>query len=144
MQFIIGQLIPDANILFSFFKSDSIRRNTFKELLKKECKFICPSYTLEELSKDKEKIKKYSGIDEFEFSYLYQLLNKELNIIPIEKYKEYLLRAEEISPHEKDNIYFALALSLSIPIWSDEKAFKRQSKVKIYSTEELLAIIANK
>ena len=141
MQFIPKQLILDANILFSFFKSDSIRRNAFKELLKKECRFICPSYILEELSKDKEKIKKYAGIDEFEFSYLFQLLKKELNIISIEKYKENLLSAKEISPHEKDNIYFALALSLSIPIRSDEKAFKRQSKVKIYSTEELLKIL---
>jgi predicted nucleic acid-binding protein len=141
MPLIPEQLIPDANILFSFFKLDSIRRNAFKELLKKECNFICPSYTLKELLNDKEKIKKYAGIDEFEFSYLIQLLNKELNIISIEKYKDFLLKAEEISPHKKDNAYFALALSLGIQIWSDEKLFQNQSKIKVYPTEELLEIL---
>lgn len=113
-------------------------------MLKKECKFICPPYTIDELLNDKEKIKKYAGIDEFEFSYLFRLLNKELDKMPIEEYEEFLLKAKDISPHEKDNVYFALALSLSIPIWSDEKSFKNQSKVKVYSTGELLEIVTNK
>ena len=34
--------------------------------------------------------------------------------------------------------YFALALKLNCPIWSEDKALKKQSKVKVYSTSELL------
>ena len=47
----------------------------------------------------------------------------------------------KISPHSKDVPYFALALAFNAAIWSDEKAFKKQNKVKIFSTEELKKIL---
>jgi len=141
MGLIPSAIIPDASVLFSFFKLDSIRRNIFRELLKKECKFISPEFVLEELLSDKEKIMKYAGINEFEFSYLFQLINKEINKILEKDYKKFLLETNEISPHEKDHSYFALALSKNLPIWSDEKAFKKQSKIKVYSTDELLSLL---
>lgn len=34
--------------------------------------------------------------------------------------------------------FFALALKLNCPIWSNENLHKKQSKVKIYSTSELI------
>ena len=43
-----------------------------------------------------------------------------------------------ISPHSKDIEYFALALKSNCAIWSDEKALKKQSKVKVLTTSELV------
>ena len=46
--------------------------------------------------------------------------------------------AERISPDPKDTSYFALALKLNCPIWSNDKKLKEQNKIKIYSTEEIV------
>jgi len=35
-----------------------------------------------------------------------------------------------------------LALKLDCPIWAQEKAFKEQSKVKIFSTSELISFLS--
>jgi predicted nucleic acid-binding protein len=44
----------------------------------------------------------------------------------------------EIAPHEEDIPCFALALALNSPIWSNEKEFKNQSKIKVFSTSDIV------
>ena len=39
---------------------------------------------------------------------------------------------------EKDTPYIALALKLNCPIWSNDTDLKKQNKVKVYNTKELL------
>ena len=140
---LLEEIIPDANALFSFFKTESTRRNVFRELLKHKCKFSAPDKLFEELSSNKSSIIKSAHISEFDFSYLYKLLADEVMSFSEEQYKIFLSEAERISPHEKDIPYFALALSLKIPIWSDEKLFKKQLKVEIFSTSDLLKLLSN-
>jgi len=69
---------------------------------------------------------------------LFSLIKDEITIVPESKYKDFLSKVFKLSPYIKDNPYFALSLFLSCPIWSDEKSFKKQSKVKIFSTAELI------
>jgi len=38
--------------------------------------------------------------------------------------------------------YFALALRFDFSIWSNEKAFKKQSKVKVFSTSDLISFLS--
>ena len=59
-------------------------------------------------------------------------------IVPEYEYTHLFSEARRLAPHTKDVPYFALALRLRCAIFSDEKAFKNQSKVKIYSTSELV------
>ncbi|MCK4476655.1 MAG: hypothetical protein KAU16_08005 [Methanophagales archaeon] len=47
-----------------------------------------------------------------------------------------------MAPHLKDVEYFALALKLDFPIWSNEKAFKKQSVVKVFSTPDLFSFLS--
>lgn len=133
-------LVVDANILFSFFRHDSARRYLTEELLNKGCKLVSPDFVLEELLNDKQKVMGFADIDDFEFSFLYSLLTEEIKVFPEPEYGKFLPDARNIFPHDsdKDDSYFALALSKGIPLWSDEKRHKRQSKVKVYSTSELL------
>jgi len=56
----------------------------------------------------------------------------------------FLSPANKISPHgeqTKDDPYFALALAFNSPIWSDESEFKQQSRVKVFSTKELVELL---
>ena len=136
-------LIPDANILFSFFKSDSTRRHVFRDLLKHDVKFFDPRLIIEEILSEKGKIKRFSYINESEFLYLFNLLDKQIEKSNKDEFEKSITEARDIAPHEKDIPYFALALSLNMPIWSDEKAFKKQSKVKVLSTKDLLNLLSS-
>ena len=134
------ELIVDASIMFSFFKSNSARRGVFKRLLEQECKLASPDFVLKELSNNKPDIMKFAKINEEEFNEIMSELDKDLVAFSKEGYKEFLPEANKISPHgegTKDDPYFALALAFDFPIWSDEAAFKKQSKVKVFNTEEL-------
>ncbi|RLJ02047.1 MAG: hypothetical protein DRP10_02385 [Candidatus Aenigmatarchaeota archaeon] len=137
-------LIVDASILFSFFKKDSARRRIIEELPNLGCRLISPEFALKELLFDKEKIMKYGKINELSFAFLFSLLLRKIDPISEEKYKEFLSEANKISPHGekiKDDPYFALALAFNCDIWSDESAFKQQSKVKVFNTKELLELL---
>ncbi len=131
-------LITDANILFSFFKKDSARRLIFEKLLMNGVAINVPYIVFLELSDNKKDIIKYSGISSSEFNILMSSLYKHLKIFDDEEFKEFLIDAKDLSPHKKDIEYFALSLLLNnCPIWSDEISFKKQSKIKIFSTKEL-------
>jgi predicted nucleic acid-binding protein len=139
-------LVVDASILFSFFKKDSDRRRLIEELPNFGCQLIAPKFVLEELVKEKERIKKFGHINNLAFAFLLSLLDKRVETFPEEAYKEFLAMANKISPHGKpvvkDGPYFALAFAFNSPIWSDEEAFRQQSKIKIFSTKDLIELLA--
>lgn len=143
MTLFTDKLILDANILFSFFKKDSVRQGIIEELLNKGVELISPKFIIDELLKNKDKIIKFSDISSENFSFLLSSLKSEVILIPESEFEDFLSKANKLSPHSKDNPYFALSLSLdNSPIWSDELAFKNQSKIKILSTEELLDVFS--
>lgn len=138
------ELIVDASILFSFFKANSARRDVFKKLLGHECRLASPDFVLKELAGNKSDIMKFAKISEGEFNDVMLELGKDLASFKEEGYKEFLAEANKISPHgegTKDDPYFALALAFNFPIWSDEAAFKKQPRVKVFTTEELFLLL---
>src|SRR3989338_4795417 len=129
-------IIVDANILFSFFKPDSYTRELFKALYLKGAKYLIPEYGLDELFSLKHKICKFCGIGNLEFTVSFALLCELITVIPRENFKRFEAKALKLLPtHPKDMPYFALALSSGCGIWSNEKRFKEQSEVPIFSTE---------
>ena len=52
-------------------------------------------------------------------------------------YLGFIEDAERISPDFFDAPYFALALKLECPIWSNDKKLKQQKRIEIFSTEEM-------
>ena len=134
-------LVVDANILFSFFTTNSSRRKIIELSPRLGFKLISPEFAFEELSKDKEKIQKYSEIDELKFILFFSLLEKKIESISKLEYDDFFSKANELAPHAKDIPHFALALSLNCPIWSDEKLFKQQSKVEVHSTSDLVKML---
>ncbi len=129
----------DANVLFSFFKKDSATRRLLRTLTILGTRLISPDFVLEELVRDKERVKQYAGIDEIEFLFLLSLLEKRVEVFSKSEYEKFLTEAEGLLPgHLKDVPYFALALKLNCTIWSNEKRLKKQDKVKVFSTRELL------
>lgn len=133
------ELIVDANILFSaLIKNSHIRH--FLTLSNNI--FYIPEFGLEEINKHIEIIQEKTGLNKLEIK---DILDKitvlaEINIIPLDDFKEFIDSAKSISPDPDDVIYFALALKLKCPILSNDKELKKQDIIKIYSTEDLLHI----
>jgi len=94
--------------------------------------------TIEEFIKYKDEISSKSGLDYANLLTAIVLLSDRIRFFSVEDYKDFLAKAIEISPDEDDVDYFALALKLKCPIWSNDKKMKKQEKVEVYSTEELI------
>jgi predicted nucleic acid-binding protein len=134
------RLVVDTNVLFSFFKRESVTRRllTNFELLEP----VTPSFCIEELNEHKELIRAKAKLADREFEEVLDDLLIFLKVFSLSEYRTFLSAAQRISPDPDDSELFALALKFSCPIWSNEKAFKNQSEVRIYTTAELRALVS--
>jgi predicted nucleic acid-binding protein len=136
------ELIVDANILFSFFKPESVTRDLIKLLYIRNVRLFIPEFAIDEIFELKAKICEFCEIDETEFETSLALLYEILIIISKHEFDSFVPEAKKLLPkHPKDALYFALALYLHCPIWSNEKRFRLQSKIRVYTTSELLDLI---
>ena len=103
-----------------------------------EAEFFAPFRILAELENNREEIRSKSGFSHEDFDNFISVIKLKIKFVPLEDFIDKISDAKELSPHSKDIEYFALALSLNFPIWSDETAFKKQSKVKVHSTSDLV------
>lgn len=131
-------LVIDANVLFSVL----IKSGKTEELIfETDLHLFAPEFLFDEFEKHRGLILEKTERTNEEFEKLVCILRKRIMTIPNEETESYIREAGVISPDEKDVDYFALALKLKCPIWSQDKALKENQKiVTIYSTEELTKI----
>ena len=65
------------------------------------------------------------------------MLSQRLTVIPQEELLPLVADASRFSPDPDDVMYFAAALLLDVPLWSNDKRLKEQDEVQIISTLEL-------
>src|SRR3989344_6478887 len=130
------RLVVDTNILVSFFRSnpvnDIISKSRYINL-----QLFSPEYAIEELKKNETDVLKYSSLNQKQFNEELVKLSTFIKIIPNKSFKEFEEKTKQISPHDKDAPVFALALKLNCAIWSNELAFKKQSKIEVLSTMDI-------
>ena len=131
------QLVIDANIVFAVLIKRGFSLQMLLEMSDKGAELYSPAWLEEELENGKEKLLKYSKLDESKLDFFIETILGKIIVEPLAGYRKYSPAANEIAPHPEDAPYFALALAKACPIWSNEKAFKLQSKVKVLSTHEL-------
>ena len=136
------KLVVDANILFSFFRDNPVRFIIINSKLL-NLELFSPKYSLEELKRNTLDLVKYTESDKSQVESTFVELDKFIKTFSSEEYKEFKSEAGKISPHksDKDTPYFALALKLRCPIWSNEPKFKDQSSVKVFNTRELSKLL---
>ena len=132
------RLVIDANPLIAGFLRDSTSR---KIIFSNEIILFSPDWLRDEFDRNETELMKRFPTPE-KFSETKSALCRFVNIIPSTEYSSCLKEALSLVKHDKDAPYFALALYLGIPIWSEEKSFKLQSKVMIYSTSELIRLLS--
>ncbi len=131
-------LIIDANILFAGIIKNNITLNL---IYNEQITLFAPEYIWEEFEKYKNYLLKKTKQTEEKFNKLIETLKKIVNTIPYNDIEPFLSDAKKFCPDLGDIQYFALALKLKYPIWSNDKILTEQKNIKIYSTEDLLKLI---
>ena len=136
------ELIVDANELFSAIiaKGRDIQTKKLDILFSEKIKLFAPTLLFKELNKQKnlEDIKFKSGFSDEDLKVFVKILELRIDTISDEEISEKISEAEELSTHAKDTLYFAAALKKECPIWSGEKRFKKQTRVEVFNTKELI------
>ena len=97
-----------------------------------------PAFLLDEFYKYTKFLEnKFSGTKN-EFNLLSQKLLLQVSFTPNEELKAFLPAAASLLKEPKDWLYLACALKEDTIIWSNDKEFKKQSRVKIKTTAELI------
>ncbi len=128
-------LVIDANVLFAVLIKDGFSYNL---LFKDNFCLFAPDYIFIEFEKHKEEILEKTMRTDKEFFKLLDILKRRIILVPLDELIDYIEEAEKITPDPDDMAYFALALKLNCAIWSNDKNFKEQDKIKVYYTHELI------
>ena len=130
------RLVVDSNIIFSALIRDSISRRLLTHL---DAKLYTINFSNQEIEKYKPEILKKAELNEAELEFLLSKLKDRLinigeEIIALEMEQAYKIM-KNIDP--KDSPFLAAALAINGDIWSDDKHFEKQNKVKVWKTKDL-------
>ena len=130
------KLVVDTNVLIAYFWKNSETRKIIAS--EKDLELMAPEFALEEINKYKKEIIKKAKISEEDFKISRIDLAISIKFFKLEAYGNFLKRAFETSPDKNDIDFFALALKLNCPLWSNDKKLKEQDKIKVYASHELI------
>lgn len=134
-------IVIDANILIAALLKDSKMREL---IVNSPHNLLVPEVHFQEIEEHKEELLEKSGLSEEEFDTLLMKLSNYFAIIKNEKILPFLKEAEDLMGNiDKDDVPI-IATSLvydSCPIWSDDKHFQQQKKIKVWKTEEIIKAI---
>lgn len=138
------ELIVDANILVASFLKDAKTRELLVDV---RLTLFAPEYLLSETSKKLKKsspLRKRIHVSDEVLEELVRMLTQKIQFVPLQSYQPHVQEASSLAPHEEDTPYLALALLLDLPIWSNDRGLKDQTRIKIYSTHELIEALGGR
>lgn len=130
-------VVIDSNIFISaLIKKDGFTRGI---IINSSHNFLFPEYEFQEIYKYKKDILKKSGYSEIELIEAISSLLNHMRIVSHEEICNYYSEAFEIinKIDPDDKIFIATALAFDAIIWSDDKYFKMQDRIKSLTTEEM-------
>ncbi|MBU2100842.1 nucleotide-binding protein [Candidatus Micrarchaeota archaeon] len=130
------ELVVDSNIAISAIISS--KGKTRELLFLDKIKLFAPHLLLSEIFKHKKEIIKKSGLSENEFNLAVSIILSRINFVSLHGFGSFIKKAKQICPDLNDTEFFALALYKNIPLWSNDKALKKQNRIIVFSTTELL------
>ena len=138
-------LVVDANRVFSSLLSKGKAFDVFLlNSILNSLWLISPEYLFFEIGRHFDEILERSKLPSAEFAKVFRFIKDEVDFLPFEEFNMFADAADKLAPHSKDVQYFALALASNGAIWSDEAAFKKQSKVKVLNTDEVINLLFSK
>lgn len=131
------RLVVDTNRLFAALVKDSTSRDIILHL---KAELISLNFSKEEIARYKDQILKKANINEEEFFMVLRTLLQKLVIIDdaavMSRISEAAQIMDKIDPD--DTPFIAAALATEADIWSDDKHFDKQNRIKVWKTKSLV------
>lgn len=128
-------LVLDATELFAAM----IKEGKAAEILVSDkVDLITPEFIISEFKSHKDELLSKTHRSVEDFDKFLAMAEDKIEVIPGSELKHSLKEAESLSPDPDDVQYFAAALKYSCAIWSEERLLKKQGKIKVFSTSELV------
>jgi predicted nucleic acid-binding protein len=135
------KIIVDTSRIIAALVKDSFSRTI---LLSAEFEFLTINLTKSEIEEHMQEILEKARITKEEFDDILSLIMQHVNIISDLAIESKLGEAREIMQNiDPDDVMF-IAAALAIEnegIWSDDRHFERQKRVRIFKTADLFAIV---
>ena len=135
------RLVIDSNRVIAALLKDSTSREI---LLHEEFNFYAPDYLQAEIQRYKAYLSEKVKQPESQIDAMLHLLIAEITLVPYGEFKGEMQRAIAIMGDidEKDVPFMAVGLGIAADgIWTEDKHFKKQTKLKVYSTKDLIAFL---
>lgn len=130
--------VVDTNRVIAALIKDSISR---KIIYSDKFVLLTPNFTKIELAANKNEILEKANLTETAFDNLLSVILGNMYVVDDSiinyKFEEAKKIMDKIDPDDTPFIALALALD-SDGIWSDDKHFQRQDKVKVWKTSDLI------
>jgi predicted nucleic acid-binding protein len=135
------KLVVDSSVLIAALMRDSTVREL---LLNPFFEFYVPEHYFEEIERHVDEISKRSVLSVQNVYLLLGILLASVQVVPAESILEWIGETEKIMGKiDMDDVPFvALALSfLNDGIWTEDRHFLKQRRVKVWLTRDLLKLI---
>ena len=130
------RLIVDANILFAALIKDGI---TSKLFLSDKLHLFTPEYLFIEFKQYEELILQKTKRSKEDFLKFLSFVKEKIQIIPVNLFRDYIKKAQIITPDPKDTIYLACAMTVKANIWSNDRVLtEEQEEIHVITTSELI------
>lgn len=130
----------DANILFACLIKDSTTRKLF---FNPALSLFAPKFIVDEFVYHLVEIREKSGLNDEELYHLVEKVLGQLVLVPDKDLKPFLPAAAMLVDDPKDWLYLSCALREDTVIWSHDKDFGAQKRIRVISTRELIGIIGS-
>jgi predicted nucleic acid-binding protein len=137
-------IILDMNVLMSALIKDSYTRELIVKATKAHHKHWVPEVAFKKLVKYRMYISRRKGCDPADVDSLLEELMKYVSILPGAKIESNVQRAKKVMGHidSENSVFVACALSIpSSVIWSNDRHFREQKLVKVYTTDEMRGLL---
>ena len=134
------KLIVDTNRVFAALVRDGASRNILFHL---NARYFTVLFLEEEIMKYKDEIIRKANISEREFFLLFEKIKSNLAFLGDSVVAAHIKEAYRIMKDidQKDTPFIAAALATNADIWSDDRHFEKQTKVKVWKTSDLVKLL---
>lgn len=137
------RLVIDANILLAGLLRDSVTRAL---ILNARLELFAPVNLRTETERrlvDSSRFRRRLQLSKKELQWVLSYLLSYTTIVSEKQFALYMPLALQIAPRPEDASYIALALTLKIPVWSNDAGLRRQETVEVVTTAELISSFSN-
>lgn len=134
-------LVVDANIFLAAIIRESITRSL---LFDPRFNLFAPQFLFSEVEAhvvDDAELRRKTGLDCFQLRALFHRLSSCVRVVSAEQYSAKLREALVLASHDADAPYLAAAMSLNCALWSNGADMKKQKKVVVFTTAELVRLL---